>query len=405
MDRLTVTESFLRETHEKLWTTPQPSVEVPLGVLRAPTGTEWFAPTRHREGAGTLCVRVMPEALRNVKHTFWRALVGDRSESPRIEIALFRERGFAGAVIENGDVRPISELWLQGPRFETWHPGRTLVDLHGVVAADGAFSRYHGALGGDGAHARMVQNPMAIVGVSRLGMLLATAAAKAGVRELILIDDDRFEEHHRDAFECLCDARSGEAKVEVGARYLEAIAPGCRVVAVPHGLERPEALEAVAAARLFLVAPDRGQPRLLAGLLASALLRPYVDVGTGVFASGDQGFTAGADVRYVPPGHGCVLCVGGVDLNTRHEVDFRRQRAGSLRSLNSIAAGLAWSMVERAFVGDLRRATWQRAVMDRVGQLRVESLPVRTRTGCAICAEAGSGQFALQPAVAPIGVE
>jgi hypothetical protein len=107
-----------------------------------------------------------------------------------------------------------------------------------------------------------------------------------------------------------------------------------------------------------------------------------------------RGFRAGLDVRLILPWQGCLLCVGGLDLETRHEIDGRRERAGSLRSLNSCAVSLGWFLVERLVAGDLDRTVWRQMVFDREGHVTTEEPTFRLRPRCPICAASGQGDSA-----------
>ena len=57
-------------------------------------------------------------------------------------------------------------------------------------------------------------------------------------------------------------------------------------------------------------------------------------------------------MRLTPPGR-CLLCLGGVEnLTGRRRAEWWEERAGSLRSLNSVATGFAQMLLERYFSSD-----------------------------------------------------
>ena len=391
MSRLTIPEAFLRESHERLWSAPVPWIDVPAGRLDGHDGGEWFAPAP--AGAHSrLRVRLLPDVLRSASWRFWRALASPVDAPARVELALFSGRGCAGAVLADGRAAPLDEVWIQGARMETWCPGQPPPGLRDAVTPDGPFSRYAGALGGDEVVDRLRDLPLAVIGVSRLGSLLAVAAAKAGVRSLVLVDADVVETHHLDALE-VARPIPGEPKVLAVRRLLGIVAPETRVFAMARPIEDPDALAAALAARVWITAPDRGRPRLLAALAATACHRVHLDVGTAVLDdAGDR--RAGADVRLLVPGRGCLLCVGGMDLARRGEVDWRRERAGSLRSLNGLAASVGFGLLERLVAGRRSDSAWMRVELDGGGLPRVEAPGFRPRDGCAICRHAGAGDAA-----------
>lgn len=397
MNRLILPEEFLRREHRRLWSEAAPWREVPLGLRDAGPVREWYAPAR-APGAGTLRLRLFPEVLRGASADLLHLLAPAAADlrQPRVELALFRGRGFAGSVHEPGAAAPenVDELWLQGPRLEAWTAKtRAASQSEATAPASGRFSRYAGALGGALAHARLSELSLAIIGVSRLGSLLATAAAKAGLRALVLIDPDRVEEHHLEAFEACGDVRAGESKVAAAARFLAAIAPQCRVTAIAAPIEDPAALAAALSARVLATAPDRGRPRLVAALAAAACNRVLLDLGTGLPLEPDPVY-AGLDVRLILPGQGCLWCVGGLDLAARDSTDWRRERAGSLRSLNGCAVSLAWLLIERLVAGALEQTTWLRLTFDAAGLPRAEAPAFRARADCPLCRESARGAAA-----------
>jgi hypothetical protein len=94
----------------------------------------------------------------------------------------------------------------------------------------------------------------------------------------------------------------------------------------------------------------------------------------------------GADVRLVLPGERCLLCLGGLaDLEGARRVlasadaeqafhagrDWRRERAGSLRSLNHLAASVALRLWEDLVAGLVRASTWTHIEFDPSGRLTV----------------------------------
>lgn len=288
--------------------------------------------------------------------------------------------------------RPFDELHVPGPGNAL---GVTL-PLPGLWNDPGRDPR--SSIDGAARRTRMpgCDGPVAIVGASRLGSQLAVGLLELGFRRLALIDDDVVDEHHLDAMELFGPEEVGNTKAAAVARWLAVLARERadgphHVAAIEAPLEEPHALQAVLDAALIVTAPDRGEPRLLASLAAITHRRVHLDVGTGVFARPDGGWSAGADVRLVLPGEGCLLCIGGLDLDRRRHADFRRERAGSLRSLNAMAAALALQCVAQLRRGELRQSTWQRLVLDQAAVPRAEAPAFERRDDCPVCRRAGGG--------------
>ncbi|MBI4636257.1 MAG: hypothetical protein HY727_07890 [Candidatus Rokubacteria bacterium] len=83
-----------------------------------------------------------------------------------------------------------------------------------------------------------------------------------------------------------------------------------------------------------------------------------------------------------------------LDPSRARDVPWHQQRAGSLRSLNQIAAHLGLRLLED-FVGErLDRSVWLRVEFDHQGMLRQEILSPPGRA-CALCAQVGLGDDVL----------
>jgi hypothetical protein len=104
-------------------------------------------------------------------------------------------------------------------------------------------------------------------------------------------------------------------------------------------------------------------------------LKPLLDVGTGVLTSESGEPLLGADIRWIVPGEGCLLCIGGLanpqqvevvrqglhaEQQYRAQRHWQQERRGSLRSLNMVAVGLALRMLEDYLAMRLQTSRWLR---------------------------------------------
>jgi len=265
-----------------------------------------------------------------------------------------------------------------------------------------SWSRTQGALGGREVWNRWVRHPMAVIGLGRSGSLVAESLAGSGVRSLCLIDPDVIEVHNLAEMALVDAADLGRPKVEAIAERLRARNPDCRIEAIPHGVTDPDARGIAAAHPWLFQCVDNDAARLAGALLATAYHRVLLDIGTGIqFA--DSSRSMGADIRLILPGDGCLLCRGGVsDLRSGianalagnladRSGGNQSQRAGSLRSLNQVATGLALRMAEDVLTERLTRSTWLRLEFDGHGQVQIHALAPPPVTDCLGCARAGSG--------------
>jgi hypothetical protein len=213
------------------------------------------------------------------------------------------------------------------------------------------------------------------------------------VRRLVLIDPDIVESHNLDAMDGVTARAIGSSKVEALAGFLRRDFPEIDVIPVQNGVETPAALTRAAEAEVIISAPDAGRPRFFAAVAAVLFCRPHLDVGTGIFRRGGT-LEAGADIRLIVPGEGCLNCVGGIRrlLSLRPRADWRSECARSLRSLNQIAAHAGLYLVERLFSGDRMGTTWQRIEARNGGPLSLTALPNPERRACRVCALLGRGE-------------
>ncbi|MGH7823432.1 MAG: hypothetical protein ACREQ9_27030, partial [Candidatus Binatia bacterium] len=199
----------------------------------------------------------------------------------------------------------------------------------------------------------------------------------------------------------------GRMKVVALSEALSRIAaPSSRIVPVAHSIDSLRGLVEAKQRDLLVSCVDDDAARLAASIIATLYARPLLDVGTGVFGRGARR-RKGADIRLVVPGDRCLLCLGGLaDVETarvavagRASIDSTRPwylgRAGSLRSLNQVAAHCGLGLVED-LVAEIRSASaWLRLEFDTAGMPSfVEVRPPRVAE-CRLCAHAGRGDDAL----------
>lgn len=279
------------------------------------------------------------------------------------------------------------------------------------------WSRLIGALGGTAVWQRLTDLSIAIVGAGRTGSVVASSLARLGCRTVTLIDPDRLELPNVDAMDLVMPADVGRFKVDVLAERMNELASRVHVLPLAESVLSEAAHKALKTVQVIVSAVDDQAARLATGSLATAYLKPWLDLGTGVFREGNaagvllgQGghplIQVGADIRLVLPGDGCVLCWGGVanlsqalrEWGHPHAPrDWRRERAGSLRSLNmlAVATGLRW--LEEMVMGRLTGSVWQRVEINDQGLAEWRTMVPRRDPACLLCAQVGSGDGMAAP--------
>lgn len=318
--------------------------------------------------------------------------------------------------LSGGNLPPhrIAGVRLVGPGME-WLPGRR--ELSNRLAAPpalaawirearrsherevGARSRLIGALG-ERAVATLSTLTVAVVGCGRMGSQIADDLARLGC-SLLLADGDTIEASNLDAMLAYPED-VGRNKADVLAERLSKLVP---VTALALPVEHPATLRALRSCDFMVSAVDDDGARALCALVAAAWLLPHLDVATGVRAEGRE---RGADLRLMLPGSGCLYCQGGFarlgDLDRMHKdqgrhTDWRQEsRAGSLRSLNGIAAHFALRLFEELVRGELHAGAWwqlDERLPHSFTSVAMPSMVARPGKPCPICALAGCGDAVL----------
>lgn len=270
-----------------------------------------------------------------------------------------------------------------------------------------------------------------LVGAGRAGSVLAHSLLRsgAGVR---VVDPDTMSPHSLDGD--LPAGFDGQPKVAALAHQLRGLArPGTVLDARCLPVACAAAGWLLAGADILVAAADNDAAALWANAWALALLKPLLVVGTGMHPQGAE-----ADLRLLPPGTGCLACVGGfsqratltaqlaqrgtpaaqlappaqggappaaaaADADAEAAADAAaEQRNGSLRSWGLLATHTGMRMLEQLVAGQLRGALFRRLIETADGGLQVQDWvpPDAARRACPLCSRLlGAGLTAVTPQV------
>lgn len=447
---LVLPHAWLPGILQRLRRTPDGAIRVPVGMTRTEDGIAWLV----RSADAAIAARDVPmlvigraQILLMERPALEGLLLPE--DTGVLLIGDGAARGRAWGMVRSGDrLVPLRTLLLPGPGMHRLALGQwTRVEvasdapagqppsLSPVLAAvsgdEGRWSRTIGALGGLPAWRRLVGLRYAVVGVGRTGSLVASSLAKLGAVDVTLIDGDVLEEHSLAEMDAVTATDLGRNKAEAVAARLQsdiwgwlppkAEPPSPRVRAVPVSVTEAAARAACLAADVLVCCADNDAARLATALLATLHHKVLVDIGTGIaFGAAPAGAARGdaarrperimgADVRLIVPGAGCLLCVGGLarlsravdDLTRSGLADgtaepWHRQRAGSLRALNHVAAHLALLQLQDLVIGRAEGSRWLRLEIDPTGLPRIVSPPAPpggAGAPCALCARAGSSSM------------
>lgn len=261
----------------------------------------------------------------------------------------------------------------------------------------GRYSRVVGAIG-DSVLQRIQQSLFAVVGAGRTGSLLIHSLVRMGA-SVLLIDPDVVEPHNLDG-DLLLPSHEGMTKVEALTQSLKAIVR-------PESIVQGRALDIVTshvAGRMLLWSDvvistvDNDAARMVAAAWSSALLKPHLDIGVAI----GNDHRIGADIRLTLPSQGCLSCVGGFAQKdilpelvaerlvlanqtvTQSNLDFRQQRAGSLRSINQVSSHLGLRLIEQLYAGNINSNRYIR-FEERNALFSQQELNAQPHATCLLC--------------------
>jgi len=253
------------------------------------------------------------------------------------------------------------------------------------------YSRLAGALGAP-VLKRMQDSRIAVIGLGRTGSTLVHSLARMGV-SLQLFDPDLIEPHNLDGD--LPPLLEGHSKAEGVQRFVRGLLrPGAQIDARALAVASPVAGPLLASCDVIVSCVDNDAARLRASVWALALHKPHLDIATGLHAHGAE-----ADLRLLPPGTGCLVCLGGLAQTERLAAqwanaappptphDFRLQRAGSLRSWGVFSAHAGLRMLEAMYAGRIGHAIFRRLAETEDGGLAVRDATIASplAAGCLLC--------------------
>jgi hypothetical protein len=236
--------------------------------------------------------------------------------------------------------------------------------------------------------------------------MVATSLARMGIRRLTLIDPDRLELHNLDAMEGATEKDLGRFKVLSVQEAMTALNNGARLVtALSDSIMTLRAFVSAKEADVLICCADHDGARLAAGVIAALYAKPLLDIGAGVFGAGDAR-RMGGDVRLILPADRCLLCLGGIgDVEQARQVftaqslpqrrSWNEERAGSLRSLNQIAAHLGLRLLEDLVSERVQESRWLRLEFDQQGFPTVQGITPQPNSTCFLCRHIGQGDVGL----------
>ena len=186
--------------------------------------------------------------------------------------------------------------------------------------ASSRYDRQVRAFGEEG-QSLIQQLRVAIVGVGGIGSLVAEQLVRAGIQDLLLMDDDRIEESNISRLFGATSRDEGQSKATVVADHLRRIAPVSVNPVVASAIRQSALLELRERDIVFLCV-DNDRTRAILNRFAHQYLIPMIDHGTRL--DGREGVISAAAGRVTVAGPGLVC------LRCSHHINPERIRAESM---------------------------------------------------------------------------
>jgi hypothetical protein len=180
---------------------------------------------------------------------------------------------------------------------------------------------------------KIESQPVAIVGLGGMGSQVAQSLAFLGVRNFLLIDDDRVDETNLNRLAGACAKDVGQLKVEVVRDLIRKINPGAEVVAIAKNLRTRAAMEPLITYPIIFGCVDQDGPRLILTELAAAYENTLIDLASEIFpAANDRALDFGGRVVVARAGDYCLFCARQID----HDQARQDLESPEIRELNRI---------------------------------------------------------------------
>jgi molybdopterin/thiamine biosynthesis adenylyltransferase len=231
-----------------------------------------------------------------------------------------------------GTVR--ARVW-QYPNYQT--PARSIIfvgeqiqiHLPGAAASSPAFARQVLAFGPTLIH-QLKHLRVAVVGAGGTGSATAPLLARAGVGQMLIIDDDIVETTNLNRLHgaTQSDADAMRSKADVVAAEIARMGLGARAIPLRGWVNAPSTRDALKSCDVIFCCTDDHAGRVFLNRLAYYYLIPVFDMGLAMAVATPPAIgmaDISARVTTVMPPGACLLCRGAVDLDIAREEDLRRQ--------------------------------------------------------------------------------
>ncbi len=149
-----------------------------------------------------------------------------------------------------------------------------------------------------------------IVGLGGTGSIIAEQLARIGVKNLTLVDHDKFEPSNWSRLygSTFADTKSRKPKVSLVSSYLREISPQLKITSIKTSVMTNGVLKSLAGCDIIFSCLDRHAPRAVLNELSYQCFVPVIDVGVGLNKHVDGGLGGSIRATIIGPGLPCLFC-------------------------------------------------------------------------------------------------
>lgn len=218
-----------------------------------------------------------------------------------------------------GQNQVIGRVWLSPKKSESIDQLR-IVDRHMRIKEIGGkhkiskinvkvFDRQIRAFGVKGQQL-LSKLKIGIIGLGGTGSAVAEALARAGIKDFIIIDNDKFEKSNITKLYGSFATDKNQYKTEIVKRNIKKIQPKATVKEIKRRINTEQDLDELKNCDVVFSCTDRHAPRSLLSNFAYQYFIPVIDVGVGIDAENET--IVGGHVRatLISPTLPCLYCIG-----------------------------------------------------------------------------------------------
>jgi len=189
------------------------------------------------------------------------------------------------------------------------------INQNNIIIDKDVFDREIRAFGVKGQQL-LSQIKVGIVGLGGTGSAVAEELARAGIRNYLIMDNDRFEKTNKTKLYGSYDADTNQYKTKIIKRNIKKIQPSAVVRVIKRKITTEQDLDELKNCDVIFSCTDRHTPRALLSNFVYQYLIPIIDIGVGLDAVDGKIVAGQIRATLLSPTLPCLFCIGIINPET-----------------------------------------------------------------------------------------